>query len=155
MIVKTERRPHRPAVTFTLMFHGKRSLSLSSPCCSLLKNDLLIHSFIFDCAGSLLLNAGFLSLRLVWVSNRSGFPCGARTLGVWASAVAARRLGGCSSWALLLHRIMESSHIRDGTRVPCIGRQTPNHWTTREVPWGPLFDPRRVQSHVTMAQFMY
>ena len=22
-----------------------------------------------------------------------------------------------------------------GTRVPCIGRRIPNHWTTREVPW--------------------
>ena len=27
-----------------------------------------------------------------------------------------------------------SSWTRDRTRVPCIGRWIPNHWTTREVP---------------------
>ena len=27
-----------------------------------------------------------------------------------------------------------SSLTRDRTSVPCIGRQIPNHWTTREVP---------------------
>ena len=27
-----------------------------------------------------------------------------------------------------------SFRTRDRTHVPCIGRQTPNHWTTREVP---------------------
>ena len=27
-----------------------------------------------------------------------------------------------------------SSPTRDGTRTPCFGRQSPNHWTTREVP---------------------
>ena len=27
-----------------------------------------------------------------------------------------------------------SSRTRDPTRVPCIGRQIPNHWTTRRVP---------------------
>ena len=26
-----------------------------------------------------------------------------------------------------------SSHTRDQTHVPCIGRQIPNHWTTREA----------------------
>ena len=29
---------------------------------------------------------------------------------------------------------MGSSRIRDWTRVSCVGRQTLNHWTTREVP---------------------
>ena len=29
---------------------------------------------------------------------------------------------------------MESSQTRDRTRVPCVGRWIPNHWTTREVP---------------------
>ena len=28
---------------------------------------------------------------------------------------------------------MESSRTRDQTHVPCVGRQTPNHWTTRGV----------------------
>ena len=27
-----------------------------------------------------------------------------------------------------------SSPIRDQTHIPCIRRQSPNHWTTREVP---------------------
>ena len=27
-----------------------------------------------------------------------------------------------------------SSLTRDGTLAPCIGRRSPNHWTTREVP---------------------
>ena len=27
-----------------------------------------------------------------------------------------------------------SSRIRDRTRTPYIGRQSPNHWTAREVP---------------------
>ena len=30
---------------------------------------------------------------------------------------------------------VESSQTRDRTHVPYIGRQTPNHWTTREVLW--------------------
>ena len=30
-------------------------------------------------------------------------------------------------------RHMESSRIRDQTHVSCIGRQIPNHWTTREA----------------------
>ena len=29
---------------------------------------------------------------------------------------------------------VESSQTRDQTRVPCLGRQILNHWTTREVP---------------------
>ena len=27
-----------------------------------------------------------------------------------------------------------STQTRDRTRVPCIGRKIPNHWTTREAP---------------------
>ena len=34
---------------------------------------------------------------------------------------------------------MESSWTRDQTCVPCIGRQIPNHWTTREIPTDFLF----------------
>ena len=29
---------------------------------------------------------------------------------------------------------MESSRTRERARVPCIGRQILNHWTTKEVP---------------------
>ena len=52
--------------------------------------------------------------------------CGVRALGTQASVV-------------LMHvapRHMGSSWTRDWTLVPCIGRQTPNHWTTREVSKG-------------------
>ena len=34
---------------------------------------------------------------------------------------------------LVALRFVDSSQTRDRTRVPCIGRQTPNHWPTREV----------------------
>ena len=38
----------------------------------------------------------------------------------------------CGTWNL-------SSLTRDQTYVPWIGRQTPNHWTTREVLWFLLY----------------
>ena len=34
---------------------------------------------------------------------------------------------------LVAPRHAESSRARDGTHVPCIGRGSLNHWTTREV----------------------
>ena len=48
-----------------------------------------------------------------------------------------------------------SSPTRDCTQATAVKALSPNHWNTREVPLGPLFDPSRVQSHVTIAQFMY
>ena len=57
------------------------------------------------------------------------------------------------SWRVLEHRLrswwymslvaprhVESSQIRDRTRVPCIDRRTPNHWTTREVLYSEILD---------------
>ena len=38
-----------------------------------------------------------------------------------------------STWALVALWHVESSQTRDWTRVPCLGRQILNHWTTREV----------------------
>ena len=35
---------------------------------------------------------------------------------------------------------VEYSWTRDRTHVPCIGRWTLNHWTTREVPLFPFYD---------------
>ena len=35
---------------------------------------------------------------------------------------------------LVALRRVESSQTKDQTHVPCIGRQIPNHWTTREIP---------------------
>ena len=51
--------------------------------------------------------------------------CGSRAL--------ERRLSNCGIWAELLCGMGDfSSQTRDRTCVPCVGRQIPNHWTTRE-----------------------
>ena len=39
---------------------------------------------------------------------------------------------------IALQSMWESSRTRDGTRVPRIGRQVLNHWTTREAPYSLL-----------------
>ena len=55
-----------------------------------------------------------------------GFSCGAQ----------AQRLmdfSSCRTSGLVASWHVESSQTRDGTRVPCIGRQILKHWTTREV----------------------
>ena len=68
--------------------------------------DLFIQCF--DCGGSLLLRMGFLQLQWVGVTLRCGtwtFHCGdvsgckAQAPGAGASAVEARRLSSCGSWA--------------------------------------------------------
>ena len=41
-----------------------------------------------------------------------------------------------------------SSWIRDRTHVPCLGRQTLNRWTTREVLTGTVWAARLVQQRV-------
>ena len=64
-------------------------------------------------------------------------------------AVQTSHCGGiscCRVWALgtqasvvLMHVApwhVGTSRTRDRTHVPCIGRQIPNHWTTREVSKG-------------------
>ena len=43
---------------------------------------------------------------------------------VWASVVVA---------SVVAPGHMESSQARDRTHIPCIGKQIPNHWTTRTV----------------------
>ena len=61
-----------------------------------------------------------------WPSHCGGFSCcGARALGCV----------GLSSWAqrLVAPQHVGSSRTKDRTCVPCIGRQIPNHWATREV----------------------
>ena len=41
----------------------------------------------------------------------------------------------CGAWAYLPYGMWDlSSLTRDGTCVPCIGRQILNHWATREAP---------------------
>ena len=56
------------------------------------------------------------------------------------SLVAAHGLSRYSSRAQRLRHVglvdlqhVEFSQPQDQTHVPCIGRQIPNHWTTREV----------------------
>ena len=70
---------------------------------------LFIYLFIFGCVGSSLLRAGFLYLQQAgatlrcgaWASHYGGFSCcGARALGMRASAVAAHGLSSCGSRAL-------------------------------------------------------
>ena len=36
--------------------------------------------------------------------------------------------------SVALQHVGSSSPTKDRTRIPCIGRQTPNHWTIRAVP---------------------
>ena len=76
-----------------------------------------------------------------------GFSCcrGAQqwALGCVGSLVAAHRLSNCSRWAqefwhtgLAAPQQVESSHARDGTRVPCNDRSILHQWTMREVQSG-------------------
>ena len=97
---------------------------------------IFFSNLFFGCAGSSLLHMGFLS---PWragaalscgaqASHCSGFSCGARALGTWASVV----LRSC------VHRFSSSTECEifpDQGSNPCsTGRQILNHWTTREVP---------------------
>ena len=47
--------------------------------------------------------------------------------GCTGSSLQGESFVGCGMWDL-------SSPTRDGTRVPCVARQTLNLWTTREIP---------------------
>ena len=49
---------------------------------------------------------------------------------LWSRGSRCMGFSSCGSVALW-H--VESPQTRDQTHVPCIGRGTPNHWTTREV----------------------
>ena len=57
-----------------------------------------------------------------------------------SSLVAGQASGVCNSAVvakgLADPRFVRSSQTRDQTGVPCIGRQIPNYWTTREAPGG-------------------
>ena len=49
-----------------------------------------------------------------------------------------RRLSNCGSRAQLLRGMCDPSRSRARTRVPCIGRQIPNHCATREALYIPF-----------------
>ena len=62
-----------------------------------------------------------------WASHQGGFSCcRAQALGIKAPQL--------WHWGLVASQHVESSQIRDWTRVPFIGRQILIHCTTREVP---------------------
>ena len=98
-------------------------------------------------AGSLQLQrAGATPRRGARASHRGGLShCGARAPGVQASVVVAHGLSSCGLRALEcrfsssgaraqpLRGMWDLSRTRAQTRVPCIGRWTPNHCTTREA----------------------
>ena len=65
----------------------------------------------------------------VWASHYRGLPC----CGAQAPDAQAQQL-----WltGLVALRHVGSSQTRARTRVPCIGRQIPNHRATREAPTG-------------------
>ena len=72
----------------------------------------------------------------VQASHCGGFSCAAQALGhkgfgSRGSGTLELRFGSCGG--LVVRRHVESSQTRDWTRVPCIGRQTVNHWAPREV----------------------
>ena len=79
------------------------------------------EEIIFGCTGSLLQCT---SLSLIAEHG---------LLLLWSTGF--RRAGFSKLWFLGLTALqhVESSQTRDGTHVPCIGRQILSHWTTREV----------------------
>ena len=103
------------------------------------KINLFIYLFIFCCVGSSFLCKGPLQLRQAGAtlhrgaraSHRRGLSrCGAQAPDaqaqhLWLTGLAAPRHVG-------------SSRSGARTRVPCIGRRTPNHCATREAQYGPF-----------------
>ena len=91
--------------------------------------------FIYDCVGSSFLSEGFLQLwqagatphHGAQASHHRGLSCSgaqapdAQAQQLWPTGPAAPRHVG-------------SSQTRARTRVPCVGRQIPNHCVTREPP---------------------
>ena len=92
-----------------------------------LKIYLFIYLFIFGCVGSSFLCKGFLQLRQAGASHYCRLSC----CGAQAPDAQAQQL-----WltGLVALRHVGSSRTKARTRVPCIGRQTLNHCTTREAP---------------------
>ena len=96
--------------------------------------------FIYGCVGSLFLCEGFLQLRQVGATLHHGVRAshyrGLSCCGAQAPDAQAQQL-----WltGLVAPRHVGSSQTRARTRVPCIGRQIPNHCTTREAPTPGIF----------------
>ena len=87
--------------------------------------NILFYLLIFGCDGSGLRHAGF-PLVVAWrFGSRSTWALSRRHEGF--SSRGAWTYLPCGMWDL-------SSLTRDRTSVPWIGRQIPEHWTTREFP---------------------
>ena len=94
-----------------------------------------IYLFIYGCVGSSFLCEGSLQLRQAGATLHRGARAshhrGLSCCGAQAPDAQAQQLWLTGPVAL---RHMGSSQTRARTRVPCIGRQTLNHCTTREAP---------------------
>ena len=116
-----------------LLFHNLSSLSSSAEsvpaCLSLL--PLPVHTFFFFFFFKYIFCICFIYFRMCWVfvASRAFSSCGER-----ASPVVGSRHAG-----LVALRHVGSSQTRAQTRVPLIGRRTPNHCATREAPKLKLF----------------
>jgi len=63
-------------------------------------------------------------------------------LPLWSTGCRICGLSSCVRWAWLPGGMWDLSYLtRNGTWVPCIGRQILSHWTTREVPAPHLLYP--------------
>ena len=95
---------------------------------------LFIYLFTYGCVGSSFLCEGFLQSRQVGATLHRGARAshhrGLSRCGAQAPDAQAQQL-----WltGLVAPRHVGSSQTRARTRVPCIGRQTPNHCATREA----------------------
>ena len=93
-----------------------------------------IYLFIFGCVGSSFLCEGFLQLRRAGATLHRGARAshyrGLSRCGAQAPDAQAQSL-----WLTgpVAPPHVGSSQTRARTRVPCIGRQTPNHCATREA----------------------
>ena len=100
----------------------------------------LNYLFIYGCVWSSFLCEGFLQLRqagaTLYRGARASHYHGLSCCEAQAPDAQAQQL-----WltGLIAPRHVGSSQTRARTRVPCIGRQTPNHCATREALIGFLF----------------
>ena len=78
---------------------------------------------VLSCSGCC--EQGLLLSCSAQASHCGGLSC----CGAWAPVFG---LSSYGAWAQL-PQYVESCWTQDGTCVPCIGRQIPNHWDTREV----------------------
>ena len=97
---------------------------------------LFVH--IFGCPGSqLLYGLSLAAVHRLLIAVASLVQHGLWTHGLQQLQLLGSRAQAQQLWHMGLVALWHvgSSHIREGTRVPCIGRQILSHWTMREVPW--------------------